>query len=335
MCCEDSDKDAVYLRDLKQRINIDEPRYDQETYVGRAKHFILTTNPLNLFVSSKRLEEARCLVTKYRCNEPIPENTTVNELWRAKVLYDSAFHPDTGEKMFLIGRMSAQVPMNVLITGGMITFYKNTPAVVFWQWLNQSFNALVNYTNRSGDIKQTNKQLFTSYACATGGAVGTALYLNSLVKTMPPVIGRMVPFAAVAAANCINIPMMRAQELRHGTPVFDDHNNKLGYSKVAAQNGIGQVILSRIFMALPGMVATPIVMDYLEKRGTLCRYPWMTLPATLGALAFCLTFATPLACAFFKQKASIPYKHLEPQLREEIEKKYGEPPKVVYFNKGL
>lgn len=66
MCSEDSDKDVIYVRDLKEKINIDEPRYDQETYVGRAKHFFLTTNPLNLLVSSKTLEEARCLVAKYR-----------------------------------------------------------------------------------------------------------------------------------------------------------------------------------------------------------------------------------------------------------------------------
>ena len=48
------------------RINLEEPRYDQSTFAGRAKHFLVITNPLNLFCSGKELEEAKELVQLYR-----------------------------------------------------------------------------------------------------------------------------------------------------------------------------------------------------------------------------------------------------------------------------
>lgn len=47
----------------------------------------------------------------------MPAGYDEDKLWAAKYLYDSAFHPDTGEKMIVVGRMAAQAPMNSLITG--------------------------------------------------------------------------------------------------------------------------------------------------------------------------------------------------------------------------
>jgi tricarboxylate carrier len=320
---------------LPQGINLDEPRYPQNTYINRAKHFLIVTNPLNVFASEKELARAARIYRDYKAGKPIPDVKTEDELWKAKYLYDSAFHPDSGEKMILIGRMSAQVPMNMTITGCMMTFYRSTPAVIFWQWANQSFNAIVNYTNRNANSPITTNQLLTSYCLATSGALVTALGLNRMVKNPSSLIGKLVPLCAVAAANCINIPLMRMQELKLGVPVANQDGTEIyGNSVTAAAEGIGLVTFSRIAMACPGMVLTPVLMTILEKRGFLKRFKWANTPIQILFCGFCLTFATPLCCAIFSQKASISVNSLESALKEEVLKK-DPTAKYVYYNKGL
>ncbi|KAA3676989.1 uncharacterized protein DEA37_0014244 [Paragonimus westermani] len=210
------DRDDIY----SHNINIEKPRYDQSTYSGRAKHFFITTNPLNILKGSSELEAAKTIVQKYR----------------------------------------------------------STPAVVFWQWFNQTYNAAVNYTNRSGDSPISVTRLSTSYVLATTGAVATALVINKQVQRFPPLIGRFVPFLAVAAANCINIPCMRSLELSEGTTITDEHGETLGKSTVVGRRAIFKVVVSRILMAMPGMLLPPFLMNSLEKRGTLARYPWLGAP---------------------------------------------------------
>ncbi|XP_052570571.1 sideroflexin-2 isoform X2 [Peromyscus californicus insignis] len=244
--------------------NIDAPRWDQCTFLGRVKHFFNITDPRTVFASEQELDWAKVMVEKSRMGL-VPPGTQVEQLLYAKKLYDSAFHPDTGEKMNVIGRMSFQVPGGMIITGFMLQFYRTIPAVIFWQWVNQSFNALVNYTNRNAASPTSVRQMALSYFTATTTAVATAVGMNMWTKRAPPLVGRWVPFAAVAAANCVNIPMMRQQELIQGICVKDRDQNELGCSQRAAAVGITQVVVSRITMAAPGMILLPVIMERLER----------------------------------------------------------------------
>lgn len=124
---------------------------------------------------------------------------------------------------------------------------------MFWQWCNQSFNAVVNYTNRSGASPIPTETLVRSYVGAVGGAVITALSLNRLARHAPPLAGRLVPMAAVAAANCVNIPLMRITELQEGIELQSEEGKKMGHSKKAAKEAIASVTMSRILMAAPSM----------------------------------------------------------------------------------
>uniref|UniRef100_A0A3Q2YKG2 Sidoreflexin n=1 Tax=Hippocampus comes TaxID=109280 RepID=A0A3Q2YKG2_HIPCM len=310
--------------DLPLNINIKEPRWDQGTFMGRAKHFFMITDPRNVLLSSRTLEEARVIVENYRAGVVAP-GLTEDQLWRAKYVYDSAFHPDTGEKMFVIGRMSAQVPMNMSITGCMLTFYRTTPAVVFWQWVNQSFNAVVNYTNRSGDAPITVNQLGAAYVSATTGAVVTALVCLYLSSPSPQPRSTRRYSAFCVSPN---------RELKYGIPVTDENGNRLGESVNAAQQAIMQVVVSRIGMAVPAMGIPPIIMNALEKRAFMKRFPILNAPMQVGLVGLCLVFATPLCCALFPQKSSMKVSGLEAELQDKI-RQSNPATTVVYFNKGL
>lgn len=75
---------------------------------------------------------------------------------------------------------------------------------------------------------------------------------------------------------------MRQNELIEGITVQDENGNDIGKSRLAAAKGMSQVAFSRIFMAAPGMMLLPIIMEKLEripwfKRMTFFHAPFQTL----------------------------------------------------------
>lgn len=322
-----------------KNLDVDKPLWDMNTFLGRFKYYFWMTDPRTVFTSEKELLKAKQLVLGVRANT-VTGPVSQQELLHARKLYESAFHPDSGELQNVFGRMSFQVPGGMIITGAMLQFYRTIPAVVFWQWVNQSFNALVNYTNRNANSPTSVKQMGIAYVSATSSALITAIGCkNFWQKRASQIMQRYVPFAAVAAANCVNIPLMRQNEIINGIEVQDENGRVVGRSRLAAIKGISQVITSRIAMCAPGMLTMPIIMEKLEKipafkRATATHAPFQTV--MVGGFLF---FMVPVACALFPQNCSMDtstIKAWEPELYEEmLRKTEGKVPEKVYFNKGL
>ena len=139
-----SNKEEFEEKLVPSPVDITKPLWDQNTYRGRLNYFFRVTNPLLLLKSKQEYVQARSLVLQARCTARtlglaeqylhvmftyyrsglVPQGTTRKEVVDAKVLYDSAYHPDTGEEMNMIGRMSFQVPGGVCIIGILMTFYQ-------------------------------------------------------------------------------------------------------------------------------------------------------------------------------------------------------------------
>lgn len=116
---------------------------------------------------------------------------------------------------------------------------------------------------------------------------------------------------------------------------MSEDDKELGQSPTAAKWAISMVILSRIGMASPGMVFPPILMNSLERKGFFIRYPWANAPMSVGLCGLMLSFATPMCCALFPQKASIAVTSVEPELQEKINEVTDGKVKTLYYNKGL
>ncbi|KAL4219347.1 Sideroflexin-2 [Mactra antiquata] len=324
---------------MEKRLDLDKPFWDQSTFMGRLKYFSWVTDPRLSLYSKQKLLEAKTLVEKYRKGDE-PPGTTVSQVKQAQRMYLSAFHPDTGDLQNVIGRMSFYVPGGMVLIGAMITFYKSNAAVIFWQWANQSFNALVNYTNRNAQSEITPQRIGVAYVSATGCALVTGLGLKAALATRAsPLAQRFVPFAAVAAANMVNIPLMRQSELLDGVAVFDDKNNKVTDSRSAAIKGISLVVVSRIIMAAPSMLVLPLGMERLEKTAWLKKYRFLNAPLQVFLSGLTLLVMVPVGCALFDQRCSISTSTLKKFDKTDlnvVEKQCGQTlPSTVYFNKGL
>lgn len=118
------------------------------------------------FTSEARIKEARDLVLKQRLREEACRNLgsqvmlkpeQISELRTADNIVGGAVHPNTNEIIPLHMRLSGFVVFNTPLALIMLFTRNQSPLFnAFMQWVNQTYNACLNYGNRNASSSLTN-----------------------------------------------------------------------------------------------------------------------------------------------------------------------------------
>ncbi|KAK7496293.1 hypothetical protein BaRGS_00012458, partial [Batillaria attramentaria] len=277
-----------HVDDAYPAFQLGKPRFDQGTFYGRLRHFLDVIDPRTLFTTKAQLEASIKLLEDYKLGS-LPPGITDKQLWEAQKIKQAIIHPDTGQKIFMPFRMSGFVPFGTPMVVGMLLPNPTLRQVIFWQWLNQSHNACVNYANRNASKPTPVERFVMGYVGAVTSAVSIAVGLSLLIRrasrfspTTKMLIQRFVPFPAVATASTCNVVLMRNSELVEGIEVFDRNEKVIGTSKVAARKALEETALTRMTRFLK-------------------MYPRMHLPINAVVCTLAFGCALPVAIALFPQ----------------------------------
>ena len=304
---------------------------------------LLGCDPRLLFYSDVDVLRAKEMVEQYKVylqNPPEGVCDIHRTLWEAQRISSAALHPDTGEFIPAPCRMSGYVPCNGPICASMVVS-SSMPSLLFWNWINQSQNAGVNYFNRNASSPMTNETLLKSYAGAVGAALGVAFGLSTIVnRRYDPVrakqVMRFVAFPSTVIASSLNCYIVRSNEIETGIPMLDVDGNSVGeVSQIAAAKGVYSTVFSRAVLNVPVLFLPPFLLSNIPLcKRVIAKNPAMATPITMFLLLTCFGIGLPAAVAIFPQIAEIKVEDLEEKFQH-LKDADGTKISVLYYNKGL
>lgn len=309
-------------------------RYDETTFKGRYLAMYDLTDLEMALNTEAKLKESQALLEEFKKGK-IKAGERDAELWDALKVVKSMVHPVTGEVQFWGGRMCAFVPMNTPIALGMLTLSHTPVLAAFWQWANQTINALANYANRSGaDID--NVQMAQSYGLGCGVAMTIALGSKALIAAVPALqaLGPIVPYFSVIAASTANMGFTRSEEMLKGVPVMDEEGKTVGLSPAAGLQGIIESVVTRGWLLPAPILLVPPILAGAIRAAVPIPVGGVGVVLDLVVLVGSMWAALPVCLAVQPQNMKIPVSKLEPEFQNLKDSK-GKPIEFLYANKGL
>jgi tricarboxylate carrier len=268
--------------------------------------------------------------------------TEIAELRKLQTIVNASIHPDTNKPVPWVMRMCAFVPTNLPIIFGMLMSPPTPFNTMFYQWLNQTYNAGMNYGNRNASSPQTVGDIAFGYSAAVLSSIAISLGLRkvfaSATRSMTGgtlvLANSLINYVAVASAGFLNSYCMRMGEMKRGITITDENGEDMGISKKSAEKAVIQTSASRLILSAPTFIIPGLAMFMLDKAGLIprARVPKTILDLTVISLA--LYLALPISVSMFPQRGVISAKEIEEEFVGKRNSR-GEEVHTYYYNKGL
>ena len=313
-------------------------RYDNSNFQGRLASMLSTMDPSTLFASDEEVRKATDLLKNF---EKTGKATATNEeLWKARQLRDSAVHPDTGEIVPRPFRMAGYVPFNGPVCVAMM-IASTTPQLLFFNWVNQSQNALVNYFNRNASSPTSNEILAKSYATAVSAALLVAFGTSQVIKRRfdPATATKLMKFVALPSsmiASSSNAYIMRSPEIETGVALTDADGKEIvsgSRSKTAAKKAVMETVYSRMLLQLPTFFLPPLFMMLPPIASAAAASPVVSITVNTFVTLVGFGLGLPAAVAVFPQIGELNVNEIDDAKLKEAAKARGL--QTVFYNKGL
>ena len=119
------------------------------------------------------------------------------------------------------------------ISFGMIITAPTPFNTILWQWINQTYNALLNYGNRNASSAYTNEDISKSYCYACASSISVALGIRRVLQPQTRhmkgskliIFNTISSFFACSIAGFLNAYFMRKTELVKGIDIINPDDN--------------------------------------------------------------------------------------------------------------
>jgi hypothetical protein len=158
-------------------------------------------------------------------------SSEIATLRKLQTIVNASIHPDTNQPVAWVMRMCAFVPTNIPIIFGILMTPPTRMNIMFWQWLNQTYNAGMNYGNRNASSPQTVGDIAFGYSAAVFSSITISLALRKIFGTATKSLtggslvlaNSIINYVAIASAGFLNSYCMRMGEMKRGISITDEH----------------------------------------------------------------------------------------------------------------